>query len=131
MKYLKTPPLRIAALAAAVFSVQSLQAATPIWSAAAGGNWSVNGNWSTALIPQTADDVQFGNVGTGNLNTMDSAFTINSLTYNQDNGATHTTVLNSGLTLSINRGNTGDIFYTGSTSGATTAGTLLTTVMQG
>jgi len=130
MKYLKTSPRIIAALAAAMFSSQ-LQAATPIWNAAGGGNWSVNGNWSTGVFPQTIDDVQFGNVGAGNQNTMDAAFTINSLVYNQDNGLTHTTLLNPGLTLSINRTTTGDPLTVASLSGATTLNTLVPVVIQG
>jgi fibronectin-binding autotransporter adhesin len=131
MKYLKATPRLIGALAAAILSTQTLPAATPIWNAAGGGNWNVNGNWLGNIIPQPIDDVQFGNVGAGNQNTMDAAFTINSLTYNQDNGATHTTVLNPGFTLSITRANAGDVLYVGSTSGATTAGTLVPVVIQG
>ena len=131
MKNLKASPRILSVLAVAIFSAQTLPAATPIWSAASGGNWSTDGNWSTSLAPQTIDDVQFGNVGAGNQNTMDNAFTINSLTYNQDNGLTHTTVLNPGLTLTVNRGNAGNVLTVGSTSGAITSGTQVPVVIQG
>jgi fibronectin-binding autotransporter adhesin len=130
MKHLKTSPRIIVALAAALFSAQ-LEAATPIWNAASGGNWSVNGNWSTGIFPQTIDDVQFGNTGAGNQNTMDAAFAINSLTYGQDNGLTHTTLLNPGLTLSINRGTAGDVLNVGSATAATGANTLVRVAIQG
>ncbi|HWC60931.1 MAG TPA: autotransporter-associated beta strand repeat-containing protein [Verrucomicrobiae bacterium] len=131
MKNLKASPRILSVLAVAIFSAQTLPAATPIWSAASGGNWSTDGNWSTSLAPQTIDDVQFGNVGAGNQNTMDNAFTINSLTYNQDNGLTHTTVLNPGLTLTVNRGNAGNVLTVGSTSGAITSSTQVPVVIQG
>jgi fibronectin-binding autotransporter adhesin len=131
MKNFRTSPRLIAVLAAALFSTQTVPAGTVIWNAASGGNWSVNGNWNVNQAPQSGDDVQFGDVGPGNQNTMDTAFTINSLVYNQDNGLTHTTLLNPALTLSINRGNTGDILNVGSATGATTANTLVTAVVQG
>jgi len=62
---------------------------------------------------------------------MDAAFTINSLAYNQDNGLTHTTLLNPGLTLSINRTTTGDVLNVGSTTAATGINTLVPVVVQG
>ncbi len=131
MKNLKASPRIIGFLAAAIFSAQTLRAATPIWTAAGGGNWNVNGNWSTVLIPQPADDVQFGDVGVGNLNTMDTSFTIDSLTYNQDNGLLHTTVLNPGTTLTINRTTTGDPLTVNSQTAAVNLNTQLPVTIQG
>ena len=132
MKNLKVSPPRILGiLAAAICSIQTIPAATTIWSAASGGNWSVPANWNTLAIPGTADDVQFGDTGVGNLNTMDSSFTINSLTYNQDNGGVHTTVLNPNTTLTINRGTAGDALVVNSQTAAVTANTLVQAVVQG
>lgn len=130
MKYLKSSPRLLIALATAIFSTQ-LHAATPIWNAAGGGNWSVNGNWTPAVIPQLGDDVQFGNVGAGNQNTVDTSFSIGSLIYNQDNGLAHTTVINPGQTVTISRTTSGDALSVGSTSGATTATTLVSATIQG
>src|ERR1700744_5441565 len=132
MKNLKASPRLLAVLTAAVFSTQFLPAATPIWNAASGGNWNVNGNWSPAAIPTSIDDVQFGDVGAGSQNTMDAAFTIDSLVYNQDNGLTHTTLLNPGLTLTINRTSSGtNIIYVGSTTAAAGVSTLVPVAVQG
>ncbi len=131
MKNLKTSPGVIVLFAAAVFSSQSLQAATPIWNAASGGTWSAPADWSPAVIPGVADDVQFGDVGAGNQNTMDAAFTIDSLTYNQDNQLTHTTLLNPGFTLTINRTTTGDPLTVNSTAAPTGANTLVPVAIQG
>jgi autotransporter-associated beta strand protein len=131
MKNLKASPLILGILAAAIFSAQMACAATPIWNNNSGGNWSVPGNWSTLAIPGTADDVQFGDVGVGTLNTMDTAFTINSLTYNQDNGGLHTTVLNPNTTLTINRGTTGDALVVNSQTAAVTASTQVPVTIQG
>src|SRR6185437_14371059 len=81
--------------------------------------------------PQAGDDVQFGDVGAGSQNTMDQAFTIDSLFYNQDNGSAHTTLLNPGLTLTVSRQASGDVLNVGSTSGATTSSTLVPVAIQG
>ena len=62
---------------------------------------------------------------------MDAALTINSLAFNQDNGLTHTTLLNPGLTLSINRTTAGDVLNVGSGTAATGANTLVPVVVQG
>jgi fibronectin-binding autotransporter adhesin len=131
MKNLKTSRGIIALFAAVVFSSQSLPAATTIWNAPSGGNWSAPADWSTTVIPGTGDDVQFGDTGAGNQNTMDAAFTINSLTYNQDNGLLHTTVLNPGFTLSINRTTAGDALTVNSQAAATTASTQVPVAIQG
>ena len=131
MKNLKAFPRILGILAAAFCSTQMLSAATTIWSAAAGGNWSVPGNWNTLAIPGTADDVQFGDTGVGNLNTVDTTFTINSLIYNQDNGGLHTTVLNPNTTLTINRGTTGDALVVNSQTAAVTANTQVPVAIQG
>ena len=130
MKNFKASPSLLGILAAAICSAQSLPAATPIWSATGAGNWSVNGNWSTGVIPQPADDVQFGNAGAGSVNTMDTAFTIDSLTYNQDNQLTHTTLLNPGTTLNITRAS-GDPLTVNSQTANVTANTLLPVTIQG
>src|SRR5262245_28864145 len=104
------PSLRILAVAvAALFSAKSAHAAVTTWNNAAGGNWSVGANWDTLAAPGSADDARFVNTGTGVFTTNDVSSTINSLTYAQINAGTHTTVINPGVTLSINRGNAGDV----------------------
>jgi len=96
-----TQPI-IAALVASFLSTQSIQAA-PTWNNAAGGNWSVPGNWSPSVVPGTASDVIFGNTGAGSRNTNDvSAETIDALTYDWNNQAQQTTVIPSGQTLTVN-----------------------------
>ena len=69
------------------------------------GNWSTVGNWSPTGAPGSSNDVQFSDVGligssgTAN-NTVDTACTLDSLTYGQTNNY-HTTLINPGLTLSV------------------------------
>lgn len=130
MKNLKTPLGLIALLSGAMISSQALRAA-PVWNASGGGNWSASGNWNPVSIPGTVDDVQFQNVGAGNQNTVDAAFTINSLSYSQDNGLTHTTMINPGTTLTVNRTTTGDVLSVNSTTAATTASTQVPVTVLG
>ena len=119
----------IAALGAAWFSTQTARAVTT-WNAT-GGNWSVGANWDTLAAPGASDDVRFLNVGAGTANTMDLGFSINSLTYGQDNQALHTTTVNPGLTLAVNRTGAGDVLYVGSTSASITAATLVPVAIAG
>ena len=131
MKNLKFCLRFVVGLAAVVCSSQTLQAATPIWNNAAGGNWSVGGNWNPTVAPGVADDVQFGDVGTGATSMMDVSRTIDSLTYNQDNSAAHTTVINPSQTLTIQRTTGGSVLGVGSTSAATTSTSVVPVVIQG
>jgi len=62
---------------------------------------------------------------------MDAAFTIDSLTYNHGNGLTHTTLLNPGFTLTINRTTTGDPLTVNSQLAETGANTLVPVIVQG
>ena len=90
------------ALAAAFAFIQPAGAATPVWSNANGGDWSVGANWSTAAAPGTADDVQFGDTGAGATTTNNiPSETIDSLTYDQDDSLQQTTVIPSGQTLTL------------------------------
>ncbi len=122
------------ALASVLAMTQRAGAAVTTWTNAAGGNWSVPGNWNPSGVPGTTADVVFGDVGAGSPNTDDVVGeTIDSLTYNQDNGAQQTTVIGPGQTLTINSGVAAGsaLLYTGSTSAATGAGTLLPVAIQG
>src|SRR5258706_6778195 len=102
MKPPSSPPI-VAALPAALLSVQSARAAAATWTDATGGNWSVATNWNTAVVPGTASDVIFGNTGAGFPNTNDvSSLTNNSLTYDWSNGSQQATVIPAGQTLTIN-----------------------------
>jgi fibronectin-binding autotransporter adhesin len=130
--YLQIPAVLVLALTLAM--TQLAGAAATIWTNAAGGNWSVANNWSTLAVPGTADDVIFGNTGAGFPNTNDiNSLTIDSLTYNQADGLQQTTVINPGQTLtiasSVAAGNAE--LYAGSTSGATTASTLVPAAVTG
>ncbi len=124
----------IAALVAGFLSTQSIQAA-PTWNNPAGGNWSVGGNWNSTTPPGTADNVIFGNVGVGSVNTDDIiGSTINSLTYNQNNQTTataHTTVINPGQTLTVNSSGAAGtaLLYVGNTT--TTVGEQVNAAIQG
>ena len=93
-----------AVLAMAVaFGLAQPAGAAPTWNNAAGGNWSVPGNWSPAAIPGTTSDVIFGNTGAGAFNTNDiSGETIDSLTYDWNNQSQQTTVIPVGQTLTVN-----------------------------
>jgi autotransporter-associated beta strand protein len=77
-----------------------------IWTnAGVNGNWSTGPNWSPNGAPGSSNDVQFcdaGVVGTAGAvdNTMDAAYILGSLTYGQTNYY-HTTLINSGLTLTV------------------------------
>src|SRR3954452_13798055 len=102
---MKTPhSLKIvAAFAAALFSIQTLQAAPATWNNGAGGNWSVGANWNPSGVPGTTADLIFGNTGAGFPNTNDvTSLTNNSLTYDWNNGSQQTTVIDPGKTLTIN-----------------------------
>src|SRR6266436_1983890 len=91
------------ALAIMLATTQLAGAAATTWNNAAGGNWSVANNWSTVAVPGTADDVIFGNTGAGFPNTNNVASeTINSLTYDWSNQSQQTTLINPGLTLTVN-----------------------------
>jgi len=123
----------VLAFAAVWLSIQSSHAAT-VWTNSIGGDWSISGNWFPAGAPGTTSDVQFGDVGSGSPNTNDiSSETIDSLTYNQDNGLQQTTVIPPGQTLtiasSVAAGNAE--LYVGSTTAATTSGTLVDAAIQG
>jgi len=131
MKNLKATPKFLGILAAAFCVTQTVPAATEIWNATADGNWSVSGNWSPTGIPQAADDVQFGDTGAGTINTMDTAFTIDSLIYNQDDGLLHTTVLAPNTTLNVNRTTAGDVLVVNSQTAAVTASTQVPVAIQG
>jgi autotransporter-associated beta strand protein len=115
---------------AGVLALSTAQAATTTWNAT-GGNWSLGGNWNTLAAPGASDDVIFGNTGAGTPTAMDASRTINSLNFSQDNQSLHTTTINLGQTLTINRATTGDILYVGSTSAATTASTLTPVTITG
>jgi len=102
-KPLLLSPLSLAIVPAIISMTQPAGAGPNTWNNAAGGNWSVPNNWSTLAVPGSADDVIFGNVGAGALNTNDlTGATINSLTYDWNNQSQQTTVINSGKTLTIN-----------------------------
>ena len=91
----------VLALAILFVLTQLAGAAANTWNNAAGGYWSVPGNWSSG-VPGTTSDVIFGNTGAGASNTNDiSSETIDSLVYNQNNGLQQTTVINPGQTLTF------------------------------
>lgn len=116
------PSLRFAAaLAATLAWTASLPAAVVTWNNASGGNWNIPGNWDLLAIPTSVDDARFGNTGAGNINTVDVDFTINSLGYTHNNQLTHTTAINAGKTLAVNRANTGDVLSVGTGAGSAIA----------
>src|ERR1700751_838537 len=99
MKRVSRPQV-VAALVAALFSIQSIHAAPATWNNAAGGTWSPPSNWNPSGVTGTTSDLVFGNVGAGFPNTDDvSSLTNNSLTYDWNNGSQQTTVINPGKTL--------------------------------
>src|SRR5438132_7550123 len=122
-------PQNVAALVAALLSIQSVHAAQTIWANAAGGNWSVGANWNTLAAPGAADDAQFLNTGTGAFTTNDISRTINSLLYGQGNQGLHTTTLSSGQPLTIS-GTAANLLYVG-TAGAGGAATLTPVTITG
>jgi len=127
-------PLQIgAAMVATLLSVQSTRAAAT-WNNAAGGNWSVPANWSPSAVPGATSDVLFGNTGAGSPNTNDiSSETINSLSFDWNNGSQQTTVINPGKTLTVNgSGAAGTaLLLEGSASAAPAAGTLAPAAITG
>lgn len=118
MKKVQPTSRLVAALVAALVSVQAVDAAVTTWNNAAGGNWSVGGNWDTLAAPGTADDARFLSTGAGAGTTMDLSRTINSLLFGQNNQLTHTTTINPGQTLTVNRTTTGDVLSVGTGSGS-------------
>ncbi|HWD19455.1 MAG TPA: autotransporter-associated beta strand repeat-containing protein [Verrucomicrobiae bacterium] len=123
------PSFRHVLTCAAVLAIPAVRAAD-VWNAT-GGNWSVGANWSTLAIPQPTDDVSFLDVGAGSTSTMDQPFTINSLTFGQDNLQTHTIAIADGLNLQVRDSGTGNILYVGSTTAATTASTFTQVAITG
>ena len=77
-----------------------------VWNpAGANTNWSFAGNWSPTGPPGASNDVFFYDTGAAGAagtvdNTIDSNFTIGSLTYGQTNNF-HTTLIASGKTLTL------------------------------
>jgi hypothetical protein len=128
--YLQIP--KVLALATTLALTQ-LAGAAPIWNNVAGGNWSVDSNWSPSGAPGSASDVIFGNTGAGSPNTNDiSSETINSLTYDWSNGSQQSTVIKPG-TLTVNgAGIAGTaLILAGSAAAAPAAGTLAPAAITG
>src|SRR5262245_20497697 len=93
----------LAAITVALLPAQASHAALITWTNAAGGNWSASANWSPNSVPGAVDDVRVGTAATGSQNANDiTSETINSLIYNQNNGAQNSTVINSGTTVTVN-----------------------------
>jgi autotransporter-associated beta strand protein len=120
----------------AFLAIPAVHAGTVTWNNAAGGNWSLGANWTggtgTGGIPGTADDVTFLDPGTGSFTTNDINFTIDSLTYGQDNGFTNTTIIATNLTLQINDTSaTPNALYVGSTTANIGASTLVPVIIAG
>ena len=133
MKNIRPTMQLVAALVAGFLSAQTIHAA-PTWNNAAGGNWSVPGNWSPSGVPGIASDVIFGNTGAGSPNTNDvSAETIDALTYDWNNQAQQTTVIPSGQTLTVNSSLAAGsaLILEGSASAAPTASTLAPAAITG
>lgn len=90
----------------------TMQAATIVWNAASGvdTNWSDSANWLGGVAPGGSDDVKFFDTGAGSVgvvsNVVDSSFAgfIGTLQYGETNGV-HTTLIASGVTLSVTNGN--------------------------
>ncbi|HLX70814.1 MAG TPA: autotransporter-associated beta strand repeat-containing protein [Verrucomicrobiae bacterium] len=122
------------ALTSLLASVQFANAAPITFTNAAGGNWSVGANWNPAGPPASSSDVVFGD-GAGNSTTTEDILsaTINSMTYNQDNGSQQTTIIPSGQTLTIASGVAAGSaeLNVGSTSASTTSTTLVPAAIQG
>lgn len=116
----------VLALAGLFASVRFADAASLTWTNTGGGDWSVGANWNPAGPPVSSSDLIFGDGTEGSTNTDDlSSATIDSLTYNQDNGSNQTTIIPSGQTLTISSGVAAGSseLYVGSTSAATTSST--------
>ena len=127
MKTIRSTPPFIAALVAGFLSAQSIHAAPATWNNAAGGNWSVPGNWSPSGVPGTAADLTFGNTAAGASNTDDITSSINnSLIYDWNNGAQQTTVIPAGQTMTVTSAGAAGSFVLleGSAAVAPAAGTL-------
>ncbi len=71
------------------------------WTGTVDDLWSTNGNWLDGSAPTSTDSVTFNSGDTGGTNFVDSNFTITGLEY-LING-THTTNLNSGITLQVDQ----------------------------
>ena len=52
------------------------------WNTGVSGNWSQKSNWSSGTVPGSTDDVTINATGTYT-ETVDSTYTVNSLTFNQ------------------------------------------------
>ncbi len=136
MKITRTSVLSVLTYVVAFLAMPAVHAATTTWNNASGGNWSVGADWTggtgTGGIPGTADDVSFLDIGAGNPTTMDIGFTIDSLTYGQDDGLTHTTTINENLTLQIDDINAvATELYVGSTTASINASTQVPVVING
>jgi fibronectin-binding autotransporter adhesin len=123
----------LAALAVSLTTLNLATADTVVWSGGgATQNWSLggaDGNWTGSAAPGASDDVKFWDTGTdfslGNVNNIvDTTTTINSLTYANSNNF-HTTMIDSGQTLTIANGLT---VGTGTSNGANF---LLTATIEG
>ncbi|HEX3718178.1 MAG TPA: autotransporter-associated beta strand repeat-containing protein [Verrucomicrobiae bacterium] len=123
MKITQSSALSVLASAITFLAATAVHSAPISWNSPSGGNWSVGANWSGGVIPGAADDVSFLDLGAGTTNTVDTAFTIDSLTYDQDDNLTDTTTINQGVTLQITDTGTGNVLYVGSTNTSVGAST--------
>ncbi len=92
-----------------------LRAATLDWTGASGtdSNWATPGNWSPAGPPGAADSARFFDLGAGIPSTVAANRSILSLTYGQTNG-THTTLIDTGRTLTLSGADAGgNVLYVG------------------
>jgi autotransporter-associated beta strand protein len=84
-------------------------------------NWSTAANWTNSGVPTISNDVVFIDLGATNAagtvdNVVDSSFSIGSLTYGQTN-LYHTTLIPSGVTLTVGGTAGGLVAGTGTDSG--------------
>lgn len=123
------------ALAVVMILALALRAgAASTWNNAAGGYWSVPGNWSPSGAPGSATDVIFGDVGAGQSTTNDIlSESIDSLTYDQDDSLQQTTVIKAGQTLTVNSSIAAGsaLLSVGSTSASITTTTIVGAAIQG
>jgi hypothetical protein len=104
---MKTIPL-LSRLSFVLFAVAALTAsvhgATVTWTGASlvNQNWSTGNNWDTLTAPLDVDEVRFLDAGTDIPSLLDSSLAIGTLSYGQENGGTHTTIINAGQTLTLN-----------------------------